>query len=79
MAKVIQVVATDKNHQCYDSKIVDDAYWHASYSVDDIRTICGMQLAGEDGIAPGPTREGTVTCPTCRKILSEIQSIKNWR
>ena len=80
MATVFQIISTGEyTGVFFDSDLVESGYWHAGDSVDDPRTICGVQLVGEDGIAAGPTKEGKVTCPTCRKIIKQIQAIKNWR
>ena len=79
MADVFQIIAVDIEHPWFEPDLVENGFWHAAYSIDDPRTICGIQLVGEDGISAGPTKKGKVTCPTCRNIIAQIQSIKNWR
>ena len=78
MASVIQLIETDADARI-DGGLVEEAEWHAMYSVGDPTTVCGVQLMGEDGIAPGPERQGRVTCGTCRQIIEQIQAIKDWR
>lgn len=78
MAKVIQIIATDRRNPYFEPQTVTDD-WHAVSSIDAPRTVCGYQLEGDDGTGPGPEREGRVTCPTCRKIIEEIQAIEGWR
>lgn len=78
MAEVFQMVATDKNHPAFEPGLINGDY-HAAISGDSIRTICGIQLDGEDGVAAGPTKEGPVTCGICYSIIEEIKSIRNWK
>lgn len=79
MADVFQIIATDKDHEWYDESLVESGEWHAGYSIDDPRTVCGIQLMGEDGIAPGPIKKGKVTCPVCIAVMTQIKAIKNWK
>ncbi len=77
MATVFQMVAT--NEAGGSESFVADGEWHAGISVDDPRTVCGIQCNGEDGYEPGPEKKGRVTCKVCRNILNQIQSIKGWK
>lgn len=77
MAKVFQIIATSSEGLAEEA--VQNGTWHAAISSDAPRTVCGIQLEGDDGIASGPDKEGKVTCQTCRKLIDQIQSIKNWR
>lgn len=58
MANVFQVIAKDKEDRWFDKDLVDSGDWHAKMSIDDPRTVCGIQLVGEDDIAQGAIKEG---------------------
>ena len=77
MAQVFQLIATDRNHRHFEEVLADDT-WHVSLRRGDGRTLCGVQMDGEDGIGPGPCKNGPVTCPICRGTIEEIQAIKDW-
>ncbi len=80
MAKVVQIVATNHLHKNFEASLVESGEWHAITSATDaVRTVCGIQLEGDDGYSGGHTKEGKVTCHLCRNIIADIQSIKNWR
>ena len=78
MAAVFQIIATSDQGLCEDG-IVGTGEWHAGISVDAPRTLCGVQLEGDDGYGPGPEKEGKVTCRTCRSVLAQVQSIRKWK
>ena len=78
MADVVQVIATDRNHPDFEEGIVNGD-WHATLCVDAVRTVCGIQLEGDDGYGPSDSKQGKVTCPLCRSILGQVQNIKRWR
>lgn len=78
MAEVLRLVATDRGNPGFDEHLIDGS-WHATYIPDAWRTVCGVQLEGDDGIGPGSSKQGRVTCDQCRNILEQIQSIKSWR
>lgn len=80
MAKIVQIVATNADHADFEKELVDSGDWHAMMTAGDAcRTVCGVQLEGDDGYHSGPERKGRVTCQVCRAILEDIQSIKRWR
>ena len=80
MAKIVQIEATNPNDRNFEPTIVEADEWHAIMSAGGcIRTVCGIQLEGDDGYHSGPERKGRVTCQMCRSILEDIQSIKGWR
>ena len=78
MAKVFQMIASDPGNRHFESQIVNGA-WHAFLSYAGPSTVCGIQLDGDDGLMPGPGKEGKVTCAVCRAIIAEIQSIRDWK
>lgn len=78
MATVVQIIATNENDPHFEANMVNND-WHAMYFIDAPRTVCGVQLEGDDGYAPGPEKSGRVTCEACRIALDQIQSIKRWR
>ena len=78
MAKVIQIVATDATHRHFEKECVQSGEWHAAVSVDAPRTVCGIQVDGDDGYAAGAEKEGKVTCQTCKSYLRQIKAIRNW-
>jgi hypothetical protein len=77
MAKVFQIVASGEDSLRFADDLVNGD-WHADLRLTNT-TVCGIQLDGDDGVTPGRSKEGEVTCLTCRSIIEEIQSIKNWR
>jgi hypothetical protein len=77
MANVFQIIATDKYHPSFETDIVNVDY-HAEISTAGPRTVCGIQLDGEDGVAAGPTKAGPVTCPLCHSIIKEIKAMRKW-
>lgn len=80
MATVFQMIVSNKNaRHHYAAVSVVDEKWHAAFSVGSPKTVCGIQLEGDDGVVSGPEKEGRVTCPTCRAVIEQIQNIKNWR
>jgi len=80
MATVVQFGATDAKHKCYEPNTAESGEWHAFVTAgDDPRTICGIQMNGEDGYAPLYEKEGKVSCITCRSLLEAYQAIKNWK
>lgn len=78
MATVFQIVATNENGLS-ETGIVGTGEWHASVSIDDPRTVCGIQLMGEDGYCAGPDKQGRVTCGICRSVIEQVQAIKQWK
>ncbi len=76
--RVFQMVATNECHPHFDRSLIDELY-HAYLGYAGPRTVCGIQLDGDDGVAPGPDEEGFVTCPQCACIIEEIQRMENWR
>ena len=79
MATVVKIITIDNNNRHFESHLVDGT-WHAIISYGDaIRTVCGVQLEGDDGYGPGPEKQGAVTCQGCRAIIGEIQKIKGWK
>lgn len=78
MAKVVQIIATNEEHECFEADIINDD-WHVVIESDAIRTACGIQLEGDDGYVGGPTRSGYVTCPLCLNLISQFKAIKKWR
>ena len=78
MATVFQLIARPGYYKNLETGILDD-YWHVAINADCWRTACGVQLEGDDWIISGPEKEGRVTCPKCRAIIEQYQSIKNWR
>lgn len=80
MAKIVQIEATNPDDKHYEAQLVEADEWHAITSAGPcIRTVCGIQLEGDDGYHSGDERQGRVTCRTCRSILTDIQAIKRWR
>ena len=77
MAKVLKLIATDIDNRHFESGLIDGK-WHGVMRYPELRTICGVQLDGDDGIGATEQREGRVTCPLCRGMLRELQAIKNW-
>ena len=76
MAKVFQIIQiNDDKH--FESALVNGA-WHFGIHSDAARTVCGIQLEGDDGIAAGPERDGTVTCLLCREVISQIKALDKW-
>lgn len=73
MARVIQIIEHDEG-----SHIVD-GLWHAIVNFPYPRTVCGLQLEGEDGCVTSPEIEGRVTCGTCQREIEQIKSIRNWK
>lgn len=76
--RVFQMVATDKKNSSFEPNTINDDF-HAEISLGGPRTVCGIQLNGDDGVAPGSDEGGFVTCPQCAYIIEEIQGMKNWR
>ena len=80
MAKIVQIVATDPDNPNFEADLAEAGTWHAIATAGDaVRTVCGVQLEGDDGYGPGDDKEGKVTCQLCRSILADIQAIKGWR
>ena len=77
MARVFQIIATDAEHEHFEPQILDSG-WHSGIVHDDFRTVCGIQMAGEDGYCAGDEVEGRVTCPICRLIIGQIKKIRSW-
>lgn len=80
VAEVFQIVATNTEDRHFEPDLVLSGAWHAATSAGaGIRTICGIQLEGDDGYSGGPTKQGRVTCNRCRALIADIQAIKNWK
>ncbi|WP_166485931.1 hypothetical protein [Rhodoferax ferrireducens] len=63
MAEVFQIVATDASDKNFEPDAVERGYWHAATTAEDApQKICGIQVEGEGGYAPGPSKHGRVTC-----------------
>lgn len=77
MAKVIQMVATNPNDRHFAGDLVNDL-WHLPIATAGPRTLCGIQLDGDDGVAGGDEKEGRVTCLVCQGTIREIKAIRNW-
>ena len=78
MARIIQIIATDENDRYFESALIDGA-WHGIIFYPEPRTVCGVQLDGDDGIGATDAIEGKITCKICRGVVAEIQSIKKWK
>ncbi len=78
MARVFQMVITNKNEPFFERETVDGSF-HVEISYAGPRTLCGIQLDGDDGIAAGPEIQGRVTCFGCLSIISEIKKLRKWR
>jgi predicted Fe-S protein YdhL (DUF1289 family) len=74
MMRVFQMIATDKNHEYFESALIDGAY-HVAVQYAGPRTLCGIQLDGEDGVADGEVIEGKVTCRGCFLLIEEIKAM----
>ena len=72
MAKVTKFIEADEEGISLDE-------WHAVVSYPYPRTVCGLQLEGEDGERHLPEVEGRVTCGTCLREIEQIKSIRNWK
>lgn len=80
MATVFQLVLSgERTLAPVDHDLVNVGHWHVGISTSHPITLCGIQLEGEDGITVGPEKEGRVTCPICRRVIEQVQSIKNWK
>lgn len=75
MAKVFQLVATDRNDPHFEDALIDGSYHIRVY---DNRTACGVQLDGDDGIGSGKVIEGNVTCRVCLGIIDSVKDAMNW-
>ncbi len=76
MTIVVQLIITDADNRHFEPGLINGD-WHASLSIDN-RTVCGIQLDGDDGYA-GEAAEGVVTCPICLVIIEEIKAMRNWK
>lgn len=77
MANVFQIIASDKDHPSFEPDLILADY-HVEIGTAGARTVCGIQLEGEDGVTAGPIKVGPVTCPICRNIIKEIKAIRKW-
>lgn len=80
MAKVFKIIQTENNREfeLFGASLVTNDN-HVALSYAGPRTVCGIQLDGDDGIASGDTFEGEITCISCYRIIVEIKSIRNWQ
>lgn len=80
MADILKLVDLNKDHPMYERSVVEDGDWHAFIGLGgDLRTVCGIQLDGDDGYGPGPVHKGPVTCDHCRTVIVQIKKMRNWR
>jgi hypothetical protein len=77
MAQVFQFVATGEDVPHADLSMIDGS-WHVAEPIES-RSLCGIQMDGDDGYAPGENKNGRVTCHHCRKIIETVQQIEDWR
>ena len=77
MAQVFQMIAIDRDHLHFEPDIVDETY-HVAVEYSGSRTLCGIQLDGEDGVAGGEVIEGPVTCRGCLLLIREVKAIRNY-
>jgi len=77
MARVFQMIATDRDHECFEPPLIDGTY-HVEAKYHGPRTLCGIQLDGDDGVAGGEVIEGPVTCRGCLLLIREIKAIKKY-
>lgn len=73
MVKVIQIIATNAEDKYFESQLID-GNWHAFIYYPELRTVCGIQLQGEDGYAGGETKNGKVTCRVCIGVIEAIKT-----
>ena len=55
MARIFQIIATNKNDKHFEPATVNGE-WHTSIQVD--RSLCGIQLDGDDGYSSGNSKAG---------------------
>lgn len=79
MAEIVQIIATNKSDRNFEPQIVNDD-WHGviSYGLGP-RTVCGIQLEGDDGYTGGESKNGFITCHVCLGIVREIKAIQRWQ
>jgi hypothetical protein len=73
MAKVFEMIATNEEDKHYEDSIPNSGF-HVQSPIE-YRTLCGIQMDGDDGVASGRTQEGRVTCPICLAIIEYCQTI----
>jgi len=71
--KVFQLIATNPEDLHFEINLIDDTY-HAAITITH-RTVCGVQLDGDDGIGAENTVDGEVTCRVCKSIIEEIKAM----
>lgn len=77
MAKVIQIIPSGEINKHFEPDLID-GLWHVVVATAGPRTLCGIQLDGDDGIMGGEEQVGRVTCQTCRNLIKEVKAIRNW-
>lgn len=79
MAQVFQLIVISPGDPHLEGGLINED-WHAAISAaSGPRTICGIQLEGNDGIGPGLIREGKVTCRSCLDMIEQIKAIRRWQ
>jgi hypothetical protein len=71
---VFQMIATDRDHLYFEEAMIDGTY-HVEVSHAGPRTLCGIQLDGDDGVAGGQRIEGKVTCLGCLSVIRDIKAM----
>jgi hypothetical protein len=79
MANVVKIIATNESDRHFEPELLNSD-WHGvvSYGLGP-RTVCGIQLEGDDGYAGGESKRGFITCPACLGIVREIKAIQHWQ
>lgn len=77
MARVFRMIATDRDHDYFEPSLIDGTY-HVATIYGGPRTLCGIQLDGDDGVDGGEEVEGPVTCHGCLLLIREIKAIENY-
>jgi hypothetical protein len=72
MSKVIKIIATNENDKNFEAQLVNDE-WHGFIEFPEMRTICGIQLQGDDGYAGSDEADGNITCGICTGIIEAIK------
>lgn len=76
MARVFQIIATNENDRHFEPQLINGE-WHTAIQGD--RSLCGIQLDGDDGYWLSEYREGVVTCPQCLFVIRGVKKIRNWQ
>jgi hypothetical protein len=68
--KVFKFKATDRTNKHFDDSIVDDGRTHAALNGE--RTLCGIQMDGDDGYTPGEFVNEELTCALCLRVVDAV-------